>query len=130
MTPLQLAQTIDAVSTGLITSTAGKALLRFILDAQQPSSLSSSNNRDNPTADSQPLSIPTLIANLGLNKSSSTSQLNSWCQQAIVEMPEEAQKVKAGKKNVTMRLVGKVMSISKGAADPVQARKWFENQLE
>jgi aspartyl-tRNA(Asn)/glutamyl-tRNA(Gln) amidotransferase subunit B len=67
---------------------------------------------------------------MGLAKSSSTSQLDIWCQQVIEEMPEEAQKVKAGKKAVVMRLVGKVMSNSKGAADPVEARNWFEKQLQ
>lgn len=74
--------------------------------------------------------VPILIRQLNLAKSSSESALSEWCDQVIEALPMEAEKVRMGRKNVIMTLVGKVMKLSQGSADAVQARELLEKKLK
>ncbi|CAG7848888.1 Glutamyl-tRNA(Gln) amidotransferase subunit B, mitochondrial {ECO:0000255/HAMAP-Rule:MF_03147} Short=Glu-AdT subunit B {ECO:0000255/HAMAP-Rule:MF_03147}; {ECO:0000255/HAMAP-Rule:MF_03147}; Flags: Precursor [Serendipita indica DSM 11827] len=122
----QLGDIVDAVEASQITNTAGKTLLRHILDAATPlASDSSTDSTHTPPS----LSIQSLIDQLGLAKSRSDTDLEEWCQRAIDELPDKAERVREGKLNVINALVGRVMKISKGAADAVSARAVLATKL-
>jgi aspartyl-tRNA(Asn)/glutamyl-tRNA(Gln) amidotransferase subunit B len=138
----QLGDIIDAVERGTITRTGGKIILRHLLDAEYSSSRSIPSTipetmipTDTPilpeksSAAGHP-SVPTLIRELNLLKSSSEQELNDWCNEAIQDLPNEAEKVRLGKKNVLMVLVGRVMKLSRGSADAASVRDLLEKKLD
>ncbi|KIM22544.1 hypothetical protein M408DRAFT_332902 [Serendipita vermifera MAFF 305830] len=126
ISPEQLAEIIDAVEAKRITVTAGKTLIRHLLDTSRKSSAPLDPHIESSKF---PLSIPQLIDTLGLAKSSSKADLDQWCQQVIDQNPELVDKVKIGKTNTIMALVGNVMKLSKGSADAVQAKALLERKI-
>ena len=52
------------------------------------------------------------------------------CIAGVEELPEEAELVRRGKSRVLMKLVGRVMKLSRGRADAQQVRKYLENILK
>jgi aspartyl-tRNA(Asn)/glutamyl-tRNA(Gln) amidotransferase subunit B len=138
----QLGNIIDAVERGTITRTGGKTILRHLLDAEYSSPRSIPSTIPETTISSDifipsenssatgHLSVPTLIRQLNLVKSSSELELNDWCDEAIRDLPKESEKVRLGKKNVLMVLVGRVMKLSRGGADAAHARDLLEKKLD
>jgi aspartyl-tRNA(Asn)/glutamyl-tRNA(Gln) amidotransferase subunit B len=135
----QLGDIIDAVERGTITRTGGKTILRYLLDAEHsfprsipPEAMIFSDSLIRSENSSAPgrLSVPTLIRQLNLIKSSSEFELNNWCDEAIRDLPKESEKVRLGKKSVLMVLVGRVMKLSRGGADATRARDLLEKKLD
>ncbi|TFY67655.1 hypothetical protein EVJ58_g1500 [Rhodofomes roseus] len=99
----QMGELIDLVQGGKITGTAGKTLLRHMLDncsAEMPAELASELS---------------LIADDG-------AALRKWCTQAIKALTQEADVVRGGNVNVVNKILGHVMKASKGRADAKAAR--------
>ena len=128
LTPQQLGEIIDAVEEGRITVTGGKILMRHLLDAQKLSPEPSHLLPAEESITGSP-SIADLIKVLGLSKSTSMNDLDQWCQEVIDRHPDQVGKVQAGKHNVLMFLVGRVMKLSQGRADAVLARGVLEKKL-
>lgn len=55
--------------------------------------------------------------------------LYSFCEAAVQELPEEAELVRQGNPRVLMKLVGKVMKLSRGRADAQHVRTHLEVML-
>ncbi|KAG8796261.1 hypothetical protein FRC17_008016 [Serendipita sp. 399] len=127
-----LGEIIDAVESEKITNTNGKYLLRHILDMEPINAPRSRTIEAEPMSSLEPsnLSVSDLIEKLGLAKSSSSPEIDSWCEQAIEELPTAVQSVRSGKASVIMALVGKVMRISKGKADAVLAKETLLRKIE
>lgn len=85
--------------------TSGKLILRHILETK---------------TDLMSLEI---ARELGLLVASDDdAALRTWCMDAIKALPEEAQRVRDGNKNVINRLLGHVMKTSRGRADAKAAK--------
>ena len=62
-----------------------------------------------------------LLESMGLTKISDSHELDKICEQAIIENQSAVDDYKSGKETAIRFLVGQVMKLSKGKADPVQA---------
>jgi aspartyl-tRNA(Asn)/glutamyl-tRNA(Gln) amidotransferase subunit B len=109
---LELAQLVGMVENKEITGTAGKTLLKHLIDIPQI---------DRP-------SVSSLVDTLGLR--SSVMDIEKLCRQAIEQLPKEAESVRKGNQRVLMRLVGQVMKISGGTADAQKARSTLMDLLK
>ncbi|MCS7311202.1 MAG: Asp-tRNA(Asn)/Glu-tRNA(Gln) amidotransferase GatCAB subunit B, partial [Armatimonadetes bacterium] len=56
-------------------------------------------------------------------------QLAAWVQQAIAENPDAAEKVRNGKLQTLQFLVGQVMKLSRGRANPNEVRRLLAEAL-
>lgn len=67
---------------------------------------------------------PTQVVDmLGLrSQTSSTGGLQTLCEQAVTELPAESDLVRNGNDKVLMKIVGRVMKLSKGTADAQAVR--------
>lgn len=70
-----------------------------------------------------------LVEKLGLTQMSDQSELQSFVDQAIIENPDIVTKYKEGNDKVIQFLVGQVMKMSKGKANPQVARELLENSI-
>ncbi|ORY21365.1 biosynthesis-related protein [Naematelia encephala] len=72
----------------------------------------------------RPTTLEPLLIQLNLqSKPTSSADLEIWCQRAIQAVPTAAAAVKDGKLSVVGRLIGEVMAVSQGRADPKKARQ-------
>jgi Asp-tRNA(Asn)/Glu-tRNA(Gln) amidotransferase B subunit len=94
----ELGQLIDAVTSGRLTGTNAKTILRTFLLSPSSRSMSS-------------------LITAQLFSSPSIAEIASLCTAVITDLPVEAAKVREGQQNVLMRLVGEVMKRSGGKAD-------------
>jgi aspartyl-tRNA(Asn)/glutamyl-tRNA(Gln) amidotransferase subunit B len=56
--------------------------------------------------------------------------LYRFCITGVEELPEEAELVRRGNSRVMMKLVGRVMKLSRGRADAQRIRKYLEDMLK
>ncbi|KAF8272096.1 Glutamyl-tRNA amidotransferase B subunit [Lactarius quietus] len=98
----QMGGLIDMVQNGLMTGSSGKLLLRHMLD--------------NPSA----AASTALARRLGLLATR---------EDAIADMPQEADAVRRGVPNVINKLLGRVMKSSKGTTDPQSVRRMLKKLL-
>lgn len=111
----QLGELIDLVQDGSITGTSAKSVLRQFFNTQLSHSTSISN----------------LVDEMGLRANASTDEaLRLLCEQAIKELPAESELVRRGNKNVLMKILGRVMKLSKGTADAKSTRTILEGMLK
>lgn len=108
----ELAELVELVENKEITGTAGKALLKHLIDSPQV---------ERP-------SVSSLIDKLCLR--SSATDVVDLCRQAIEQLPKEAESVRKGNERVLMRLVGQVMKLSGGTADAQKARTTLMDLLK
>jgi len=101
----QMGGLIDMVQSGMTTGSSGKLLLRHMLD--HPSSEAPSE----------------LAERLGFVANRGDDFLERLCTQAVADMPEEADAMRRGVPNVINKLLGRVVRISKGTADPQSIRR-------
>lgn len=118
VSPSELGRLIDAVTSGSLTGTSAKALLRTFLfspTSTEPSldSLIASNATTPAPADG-----------------SADEALNALCADVIETLPVEAAKVRAGQEKVLMRMVGEVMKRSKGRADAKKVGERLKEMLK
>ena len=74
--------------------------------------------------------LQTLIRELGLKKLDNADDLLKIINQVIKEFPEQCQQYRSGKITVYKFLMGQVMKISKGQADPVKTNNLMKKRLE
>ncbi len=99
-----IAELVKLVEDREITGTAGKTLLKHLID--------------NPQVEGS--SISSLVDELSLR--SLATDVVDLCRRAIEQLPKEAESVRKGNERVVMRLVGQVMKLSGGTADAQKAR--------
>ena len=75
------------------------------------------------------LSPEKLLESMGLTKISDSQQLDEICEKAIKENQSAVDDYKSGKETAIRFLVGQVMKLSKGKADPIQAESSLLNIL-
>lgn len=88
-------------------------MLKHILKSASPSDHAS------PLA----ISLSEILEQLGLNTTSSSTDLAEACQGVIDDLSDVAETIRKGNEKPVMRLVGEVMKKSKGRADPKEARR-------
>ncbi|KAG8881648.1 hypothetical protein FRB99_004713, partial [Tulasnella sp. 403] len=119
----ELGEIIDLIQTSTITGTSAKTLIRYIFNTRP------SRVPGQPTTPS--VSIKTLVEQLGLQATSPSDagSLQQYCEDAIKSLPEEAQLVRKGNTKVVMKIVGKVMKLSKGTANAKAATELLRKML-
>ncbi|MGI6614811.1 MAG: Asp-tRNA(Asn)/Glu-tRNA(Gln) amidotransferase subunit GatB [Dethiobacteria bacterium] len=70
-----------------------------------------------------------LVKKRGLGKISGTEELAPLVEQVITENPEAAENYRRGKKKALAFLVGKVMALTRGRADPQELNRLFKEKL-
>lgn len=94
----QLAQLIQMVKDGKLSSTAAKTVFATMRATGKPAGV--------------------VAAESGLLQVGDDAQLNGWIDEVLAELPSEAARFRAGEKKLTGVLVGAVMKKSQGRADP------------
>ncbi|KAF8530900.1 Glutamyl-tRNA amidotransferase B subunit [Gautieria morchelliformis] len=110
VTEAQLGALIDMVNDRKLTGTAAKEILRHIVRT---------GSEDD---------IPTIQQSLQLGVLSD-DDIYKLCLAGAEELPEEAELVRRGNSRVLMKLVGRVMKLSRGRADAQQIRKYLADDI-
>ncbi len=100
--PHQLAELIDLVAAGTIHTGAGRQVLEEMLTTGRP-----------------PAEI---VAERGLEQVRDDAQIEDWCRAAIAGNEKAVSEVRAGNDKAIGALMGKVMQVSGGNADPQLVR--------
>ncbi|KDQ08250.1 hypothetical protein BOTBODRAFT_59456 [Botryobasidium botryosum FD-172 SS1] len=107
-----MGELIDLVASGEITSTSGKALLRYIIQKKTTTPLGE------------------LLDTLSLRAlDSSSDTLPGLCEAAIAALPSEADAVRKGNERVLMKIIGWVMRQSGGRVDAKKAAELLKERL-
>jgi aspartyl-tRNA(Asn)/glutamyl-tRNA(Gln) amidotransferase subunit B len=107
---IHLAQLIRLIDTGQISGKMGKDLLAQVVETGKA------------PAD--------LVAEQGLSQVTGDAQLNAWVDQVIAENAKSAQDFKGGKQQALGFLVGQVMKLSKGRANPERVNALLRDKLK
>ncbi|NLA05470.1 MAG: hypothetical protein GX881_07135, partial [Firmicutes bacterium] len=70
-----------------------------------------------------------LVQKRGLGKISSREKLAPLVEQVIAENPDAAENYRSGKKKALAFLVGKVMALTRGRADPQELNRLFQELI-
>ena len=108
--PENLAEIIKLVDTGVISNSAAKQIIEIIFD-----------NGGNPEE---------IIEEHGLAQVSDDSELENWANIAIKENPKPAEEYKSGNAASINYLMGQVMKMSKGKANPGAVMKILKQILD
>jgi len=108
-----MGELIDLVTSGKITSTSGKVLLRHIIQKRVTTPLGE------------------LLDTLSLRAlDSSSDTLPGLCDAAIAALPSEADAVRKGNERVLMKIIGWVMKKSAGRADAKRVAELLKERLQ
>lgn len=107
--PQHLRDLIGMVQQGTITGSAAKQVLEEVFQTG-----------------TEPAKV---VQAKGLTQVNDAQQLLAWVQQAIAENPDAADKVRNGKMQTLQFLVGQVMKLSRGRANPNEVRRLIAEQL-
>jgi aspartyl-tRNA(Asn)/glutamyl-tRNA(Gln) amidotransferase subunit B len=107
--PGHFAELADMVGASKITSTQAKTVFATMLES-----------RETPSAIAQ---------RLGLEQVSDTTQLETWCDEAIAANPKSVADYKSGKTNAINALKGYVMKASKGKANATVVSEILQKKL-
>lgn len=110
LTPAKLADMLLLLERGTISGKIAKTLLEPLLESDQ-------------TAEQ-------LVAEQGLTQISDTSALDGLIQQVLAQNPNQVQQFLAGKEKVMGFLVGQLMKVTQGRADPAQSQQLLRQHLE
>ncbi len=110
LTPEQLATTINRLTEGVINQKGARTLFTAFWEG------------DKRDAD-------TLIAELGLKQISDASAIEPLVDEVIAKNPKMVQEYQAGKAKAFNGLVGQVMRIAKGKANPAQVNELLKKKL-
>jgi aspartyl-tRNA(Asn)/glutamyl-tRNA(Gln) amidotransferase subunit B len=109
LTPAALAELVALVDEGVINGPTAKELL--------------------PEVFAQGGSPRTIVAERGLAQVSDVAALEAFIAQALADNPKSAEDFRAGKKAAAGFIVGQVMKLSKGKADPKQVGRLVTERL-
>jgi aspartyl-tRNA(Asn)/glutamyl-tRNA(Gln) amidotransferase subunit B len=71
-----------------------------------------------------------IVKEKGLKQVSNESQLEAWVQQVLNENPSQVAELKNGKTKVMSFLMGQVMKLSKGQANPTTVEKLIKEAIQ
>jgi len=104
--PFDLVSVIELVDKGSIAMSSGRTLLRAMAETGK--------------------SAKVLVAELGLAQVQDTALIERWCREALVGKDKIVADVKAGKPNAINALLGGVIKLSGGKANPQVVRETLE----
>ena len=109
-TPSQLKALIDLIEKGAISNSAAKKVLNEMFE-----------NPENPEK---------IVERLGLSQVSDTGELQKMVQEVMAQNPQSIVDYKAGKDRALGFLMGQVMKLSKGKANPQVISKMLKDALD
>ncbi len=109
VTPTHIVDVLKLLSGRKISSTGAKEILVSAMENGQ--------------------SAKDLMIDLGLEQVSDTNELEKWCDQVISENTSVVEDYKAGKDKVIQFLVGQVMKMSRGSANPPVVLEMLKKKL-
>lgn len=110
ITSEQFVEFIDVIESKLLSSKMAKDLFPKIWKSKE--------------------NIRELIKNLGVKKIDDTQNLNQFIDQVIEQFPEQCEKYRNGKENILKFLMGQIMKLSKGQADPEKTQKLLKEKIK
>lgn len=108
--PDKLADLLQAIRKKVVSTSAAKKVFDFLL--------------------SNDLSVEQAIEKLGLKQISDESEIEQFVERVIAQHPAEVESFKAGKTKVIGFLVGQVMKLSRGKANPQLANQLLQKKLK
>ncbi|MDD5190931.1 MAG: Asp-tRNA(Asn)/Glu-tRNA(Gln) amidotransferase subunit GatB [Dehalococcoidales bacterium] len=110
ITPVMLCELIDLTQKGTITGAAAKQVFETMFSTGKPAG--------------------SIVAEAGLSQISSASELENMAAKIIAENPQAVADYRAGKETAAKFLVGQMMRLSKGRANPQIATELIKKKLE
>jgi aspartyl-tRNA(Asn)/glutamyl-tRNA(Gln) amidotransferase subunit B len=107
--PHDLAELIGLVEAGKVQRNAARTVLRAMLSSGRPAG--------------------ELVRELGLAAVTDTAAIEGWCRAALAEAPQVIEQVRAGNAKALGALIGPVMKLSSGKADPKLVRETLERLI-
>ena len=108
--PAQLAELLQLIEAGTLSNKIAKTVLSEVLKTGQQ--------------------VKDVIAKSGLTQISNEDELKKIVQEVIDNNPKQVEQFKSGKETVMMFLVGQVMKLSKGRANPALANQLLKEALK
>ncbi len=109
ITPLVLSQTVKLMEGGEVSSSGGKEI---VLHAMVHGGKAGE-----------------IMEQLGLKQNNDTGQLETWVKDVIAANPQSVEDIKAGKMKAMQFLMGQVMKVSRGAANPPMVMAMLRSEL-
>ncbi|EFA84406.1 glutamyl-tRNA amidotransferase B subunit [Heterostelium album PN500] len=110
----QLAELVDLVDQGYLSSRTGKEIIEKLLDEEQ--------NKGG--------SVKSLVDSMGLSQISDDSTLEQLCKSIVESNPKEVADYKSGKQRVFKFFVGEIMKQTKGRSNPEKVNQYLKNYLD
>jgi aspartyl-tRNA(Asn)/glutamyl-tRNA(Gln) amidotransferase subunit B len=107
--PQDLAGLLNLVRDGVLSHTAAKQVFAAMVATGEPAAQ--------------------IAARDGLVKVDDDAQLATWLDEVVAEMPNEAERFRAGERKLQGVLIGAVMKKSKGRADPRKLNQLLASRL-
>src|SRR5690606_21846808 len=108
MRPADLARLLDMIRDSLVSNAAAKTVFALMLESgEQPEAIAKAE---------------------GLLQVSDDSQLAGWLDEAIAKHASEWERLRAGERKLTGVLVGAVMKLSGGRADPKRVNQMLSER--
>ncbi len=108
--PEKLADLLQAIRKKVVSTSAAKKVFDFLLSNDLP--------------------VEQAIEKLGLKQISDESEIEQFVEQVIAQHPAEVESFKAGKTKVIGFLVGQVMKLSRGKANPQVVNQLLQKKLK
>jgi len=108
--PLQLLGLVGLTNTGIISSKAAKEIFSKMWETGK---------------DAQPL-----MDEMGLAQVSDEGQIKAWVQEALAANPKAAEDLRGGKERAAGSIVGAVMKLSKGKANPALVNRLIKEAIK
>lgn len=118
ITAADLAQLIRRIDDNTLNSRAAKQVFQVIWE-----------KRSNPEKHAVPIDVDVLINELGLKQVSDSGTLNRFVDEVIANNPDQVAQLQDGKTKVLGFLVGQVMKLSQGKANPGEVNKLIREKL-
>jgi aspartyl-tRNA(Asn)/glutamyl-tRNA(Gln) amidotransferase subunit B len=109
VTPASTCEIIDLMQKGVISGTAAKQVYEVTFKTG--------------------ISVNAVISQEGLNQISDSSELETMADKVITENPQAVADYNAGKETALKYLIGQLMKISRGRANPQMASQLLKNKL-
>ena len=110
ITPQHLSDTLVLQTEGKISSTAAKEILQVLMEDADK------------TAEA-------VMEDKGLEQKSDTGEIDAWVEQVVNENPDVVAEIKAGKDKGVQFLMGQVMKMSRGSANPPLVMQSLQKKL-
>ncbi|MBT3348812.1 Asp-tRNA(Asn)/Glu-tRNA(Gln) amidotransferase subunit GatB [bacterium] len=110
ITPEHAADVVQFLKNGAVSSSGGKQLLESAMESGGK--------------------IENLIAELGLEQVSDSDEIENWIAQVLKKNPETVAQFQSGKEKVLGFLVGQVMKLSRGSANPEVLQQMLLEKLK